>query len=80
MVSGCGGEGQDVLGRRGCGRRCGFEAGDGEGGGGGGVVVVVVVMVVMIVEGVEGVVVVVVEVVVVVDVVVEDALLWCGGA
>lgn len=78
MVSGCGGEGQDVLGRRGCGRRCGFEAGEGEGGGG---VVVVVVVVVMVVEGVEGVVVVVVEVVVVVvDVVVEDALLWCGGA
>lgn len=77
MVSGCGGEGQDVLGRRGCGRRCGFEAGEGEGGGG----VVVVVVVVMVVEGVEGVVVVVVEVVVVVvDVVVEDALLWCGGA
>lgn len=78
MVSGCGGEGQDVLGRRGCGRRCGFEAGEGEGGGD---VVVVVVVVVMVVEGVEGVVVVVVEVVVVVvDVVVEDALLWCGGA
>lgn len=76
MVSGCGGEGQDVLRRRGCGRRCGFEAGEGEGGGG----VVVVVVVVMVVEGVEGVVVVVVEVVVVVDVVVEDALLWCGGA
>lgn len=75
MVSGCGGEGQDVLGRRGCGRRCGFEAGEGEGGGG-----VVFVVVVVVVEGVEGVVAVVVEVVVDVGVVVEDALLWCGGA